>query len=106
MCEKNNWGQNNCEDGFYADIPGIFDLLDECILDNGGGVDGFKGFNVLNYAIQIPLDQLEAVPGFPTVGVYASVSRQRLTLCRANAEPINAEVPFVSDSIDSLNSQN
>src|SRR2546423_6735171 len=43
------------EDGFYCDIPGIFDLLDGRILDNNGnpndglgqdgnGVDGVKGF--------------------------------------------------------------
>lgn len=57
------------DDGFYADVPGIFDLLNIRILDNNGdlgdglgqdgnGVDGFKGFNVLTYGIQIPLDQL------------------------------------------------
>ncbi len=45
------------EDGFYSDIPAIFDLLDGRILDNdgdagdglgqdGGGVDGFEGFYV------------------------------------------------------------
>jgi hypothetical protein len=86
------------EDGFYCDIPGIFDLLDGRILDNdgdpndglgqdGNGVDGFKGFNVLHYAIVIPLSNL---PSFPYtgalqppsfgVGVYASVSRPRITL--------------------------
>ena len=88
------------EDGFYADVPGIFDLLDARILDNdgdpndgfgqdGGGVDGFKGFNVLAYAIQVPLANLVAVPGFPTVGVYASVSRPRIRLLRTNAEPLS-----------------
>ena len=86
------------EDGFYCDIPGIFDLFDGRILDNdgdpndglgqdGNGVDGFKGFNVLHYAIVIPLKKL---PSFPYtgalqppsygVGVYASVSRPRVTL--------------------------
>jgi hypothetical protein len=80
------------EDGFYADTPGIFDLLDARILGNtlgqgGGGVDGFKGFNVLHYGIVIPLS---ALPSFPYtgvlqpagtgVGVYASVSRPKITL--------------------------
>jgi len=76
------------EDGFYCDIPGIFDLLDGRILNtDGNGVDGFKGFNVLHYAIVIPLKKL---PSFPYtgllqppstgVGVYASVSRPRVTL--------------------------
>src|SRR5687768_9618345 len=49
------------DDSFYSDIPGIFDLLNPRILDNdgtladpegfgqdGNGVDGFKGFNVLS----------------------------------------------------------
>ncbi len=93
------------EDGFYADIPGIFDLLDQRILDNngdtsdglgqdGGGVDGFKGFNVLAYGLQIPTSSLNQVPGFPLVGVYASVSRPRITLRKANGDPVNAG-PFV-----------
>ena len=100
------------EDGFYADTGGIrhqaapaFDLLDARILDNdgdpndgrgqdGNGVDGFRGYNVLSYAMQVPINDLNAVPGFPTVGVYASVSRPRLTLRRTNGEPINLG-PFV-----------
>lgn len=100
------------EDGFYADTPGIFDLLDPRILDNdgdfsdglgqdGGGVDGFKGFNVLAYGMQVPLSSL---PNFPYndfffgdstgVGVYASVSRPRITLRRTNGDPVAAG-PFV-----------
>ena len=86
------------EDGFYADAPGIFDILDPRILGNslgqaGGGVDGFKGYNVLCYAIQIPLSELtpsrysDAFFG-PTqgVGVYASVSRPRVTLRSSTGE--------------------
>jgi hypothetical protein len=86
------------EDGFYGDTPAIFDLLNDRIRDNnsndndgfgqdGNGVDGFKGFNVLHYSIVIPVSQL---PGFnyvgalqpagTGVGVYASVSRPRVTL--------------------------
>jgi hypothetical protein len=90
------------DDSFYSDIPGIFDLLNVRILDNNGsladglgqdgnGVDGFKGFNVLTIAMQIPVSQLEAM-GIPVpydsvffgqqagVGVYASVSRPRITV--------------------------
>ena len=89
------------EDGFYADVPGIFDLLDLRIVDNdgdlgdglgqdGNGVDGFKGFNVLAYALQIPLESLSGVPGLPSVGVYASVSRKRVRLLRTNGEPVNS----------------
>ena len=85
------------EDGFYADTPGIFDLLDSRILSNkkgnglgqdGTGVDGFKGYNVLHYGIVIPLSDLPAFAyqgAFSSglnsgVGVYASVSRPRVTL--------------------------
>ena len=106
------------EDGFYADTPGIFDLLASRIIDNngttadglgqdGGGVDGFKGFNVLTFGIQIPLNQLTtstytaafsnidagiANGGAATntgVGVFASVSRKRITLRRGSAEALN-----------------
>ena len=94
------------EDGFFADTPGIFDLLDPRILGGGlgqagTGVDGFKGFNVLAYAIQIPLHQLPSLPyqspffGPQTgVGVYASVSRPSLTIRLGHREP-RSEGPFV-----------
>ena len=89
------------DDSFFSDIPGIFDLLNVRILDNNGslsdglgqdgnGVDGFKGYNLLSIAMQIPVSQLEAL-GIPVaydsvffgkqtgVGVYASVSRPRIS---------------------------
>lgn len=86
------------EDGFYADTPGIFDLLDSRILDNtgsladglgqdGNGVDGFKGFNVLHFGIVIPVSQLPSIaytgalqPASRGVGVYATVARARTAL--------------------------
>jgi Domain of unknown function (DUF4331) len=94
------------DDSFFADAPGIFDLLNVRILDNNGslsdglgqdgnGVDGFKGFNLLSIAMQIPVSDLEAM-GIPTkydsvffgqqtgVGVYASVSRARVTTRNPN----------------------
>ncbi len=106
------------EDGFYADIPGIADLLDPRILKNangttgngqaGGGVDGFKGFNVLHYAIVIPLTDLPTfafqapftnggAPGVGArmgVGVYASVSRPRITLRATNGDNVSSG-PFI-----------
>lgn len=99
------------EDGFYADTPGIFDLLDPRIIEDkdgnpgtgglgqdGGGIDGFKGFNVLTYALQIPVDSLTTGEytdplfgaGAVGVGVYASVSRQRITLRDSNRPPVAA----------------
>lgn len=103
------------EDGFFADTPAIFDLLDPRILNNNGnandglgqdgnGVDGFKGYNVLHYSIVIPLTQLPSIafqapftngaaPGVGPrngVGVYASVSRPRLTLRTTTGAPVSS----------------
>ncbi len=95
------------EDGFYADTPAIFDLLDPRILDNNGnigdglgqdgnGVDGFKGFNVLTFAMQIPLEKVPhmeyTMPGLiggaqVGCGVYASVSRPRVTQLSDKRDP-------------------
>ena len=100
------------EDGFYSDIPGIFDLLNARIIDNngnpndglgqdGGGVDGFKGFNVLHYGIVIPVSALPSFQytgalqsGNVGVGVYASVSRPRITLRQTNAADTSSG-PFI-----------
>jgi hypothetical protein len=100
------------EDGFYADTPGIFDLLDPRILDNngnfgdgfgqdGGGSDGFRGFNVLTFGIQIPITSLPSLPYTAPfhgpsvgVGVYASVSRPRTTLRRTDGENVSS-LPWI-----------
>lgn len=66
------------EDGFFADIPGIFDLLNDRILgldglgQSGDGVDGFKGYNVLAFAIQIPVASL---PSFLYTAPFADFGR-------------------------------
>lgn len=92
------------EDSFYADAPGIFDLLDPRILgpdghgQTGNGVDGFKGFNVLTFAIQVPLANLPAAVAYSDaftgashgLGVYASVSRQRITLRSSSGDNVNS----------------
>ncbi len=94
------------DDSFFSDIPGVFNLLDPRILDNNGsladglgqdgnGVDGFKGYNVLAIAMQIPLNLLDDI-GVPAsftspffgaqtgVGVYASTSRPRISIRRSD----------------------
>ena len=99
------------EDSFFSDIPGIFDLLNVRILDNNGslsdglgqdgnGVDGFKGFNLLSIAMQIPLSELDDL-GIPRrydsvffgqqtgVGVYASVSRPRISVRKKDGTRVN-----------------
>ena len=88
------------EDSFFADAPGIFDLLNSRILgpdghgQTGNGVDGFKGYNVLTFAIEIPLANLPAPIAYSDaftgtshgLGIYASVSRQRITLLSSALE--------------------
>lgn len=99
------------DDSFFSDIPGIFDLLNVRILDNNGslsdglgqdgnGVDGFKGFNLLSIVMQIPLSQLDQL-NIPTaydsvffgqqtgVGVYATVSRPRITVRKSDGTRVN-----------------
>jgi hypothetical protein len=92
------------EDSFFADAPGIFDLLDPRILgpdghgQTGNGVDGFKGYNVLTFAIQLPLANLPAPVQYSDaftgashgLGVYASVSRQRITLRNTSGDNTNS----------------
>jgi hypothetical protein len=91
------------EDSFFADAPGIFDLLNPRILgpdghgQTGNGVDGFKGYNVLTFALQIPVSSLpsiaynDAFTGLSHgLGVYASVSRPRITLRSTSGEPLTS----------------
>lgn len=91
------------DDSFFADTPGIFDLLDARILgpdghgQTGNGVDGFKGYNVLTFAIQIPLTALpqlaytDAFTGASHgVGVFASVSRPRIQLRNSAGDATNS----------------
>jgi hypothetical protein len=92
------------EDSFFADAPGIFDLLNPRILgpdghgQTGNGFDGFKGYNVLTFAIQIPLANLPAPIAYKDaftgpsngLGVYASVSRQHMTLRSSTGDNANS----------------
>ncbi|MGI8923216.1 MAG: DUF4331 domain-containing protein [Fimbriimonadales bacterium] len=60
------------EDGFYADVPAIFDLLGI----REPGKDGFSGYNVHTIAMQIPVSEIVKGDDVPIVGVYASSSRR------------------------------
>ncbi|QKK08716.1 MAG: DUF4331 domain-containing protein [Planctomycetota bacterium] len=100
------------DDSFYGDVPGVFDLLNVRILDNDGdfndglgqdgrGKDGFKGFNVMTFAIQIPINELPGMeyidPFFGPqtgVGVYGSVSR-RMTTTRNSGDDIQSTGDWV-----------
>lgn len=112
------------EDGFFGDIAGIFDLMDPRIVDNdnnfangfgqdGNGVDACKGYNVLAFAMQIPVDALpsfeytapfaDLANSLPAngaangVGVYATVSRPRKTVRSADGDPKNSG-PYIQVS--------
>ena len=62
------------DDGFYADIQSIFDLLK---LRNPGK-DSQGGFNLHLMALAIPMDELGGDQQI--AGVYATTSRRRLIL--------------------------
>jgi hypothetical protein len=72
------------DDGFYADIQAIFDLLK--LRGPGKGFDSQGGFNVHTMALNIPLD---AIGGDrQVVGVYATTSRRRVTILTSSHDPI------------------
>jgi hypothetical protein len=77
------------DDPFFVDLGSIFDLaglrpfnsLHVIPLANGAGHDGVARFNTHTIALQIPTAQLVS-PTSPTIGVYASASRQRVRIYR------------------------
>ena len=68
------------DDGFYADINSIFDLLS---LRNPG-VDSQGGFNLHLMALSIPIEELGTKGDQQIVGVYATTSRQKVSVLRGN----------------------
>jgi hypothetical protein len=74
------------DDGFYADVQGIFDLL--TLRGPGHAVDSQAGFNVHTMALNIPLDQVGG--DRQIVGVYATTSRRQVTILRSTDDPILA----------------
>ncbi|MBL8064578.1 MAG: DUF4331 domain-containing protein [Chthonomonadaceae bacterium] len=59
------------EDGFYADVAGIFDFLGI----RNPGKDSFSGFNVQSINLQIPLGNLLNEGDVPVVGVFGATYR-------------------------------
>jgi hypothetical protein len=64
------------DDGFYADIQAVFDLLK--LRGPGQAVDSQGGFNVHTMVLNIPLDEIGGDKQI--VGVYASTSRRRIRI--------------------------
>ena len=77
------------DDPFYVDLGSVFDLaglrpfnpFHIIPLAAGAGIDGVGGYNTHAIAIQVPTAQLASF-GRPTIGVYASASRQKVTIVR------------------------
>lgn len=68
------------DDGFYADIQSIFDLLS---LRNPGK-DSQGGFNIHLMALEVPVSELGGDQ--QTVGVYATTSRKRVRILRRDED--------------------
>jgi hypothetical protein len=64
------------DDGFYADVQAIFDLLKLRPADKA--VDSQRGFNVHTIALNIPIEELGGDQQI--VGVYAATSRRRVRI--------------------------
>jgi len=64
------------DDGFYADVQAVFDLLK--LRGAGKAVDSQGGFNVHTIALNIPLDEIGGAR--QVVGVYATTSRRRIRI--------------------------
>jgi hypothetical protein len=64
------------DDGFYADVQAVFDLLK--LRAPGQAVDSQGGFNVHTMVLSIPIEEIGG--DRQIVGVYATTSRRRVTI--------------------------
>lgn len=91
------------DDGFYVDLGGVFDLAN--LRAKGTAQDGLAGYNVHSIALEIPAAQLTsdgAAPGTAasdanTLGVWASSSRKKVAILRANGQT-SGYGPFIQVS--------
>src|SRR5262245_48269289 len=67
------------DDGFYADIQSVFDLLKP----RSPGKDSQGGYNLHLMALEIPVSELGG--DRQVVGVYATTSRRQLTVLRSDS---------------------
>jgi hypothetical protein len=80
------------DEGFYIDVGGVFDTLKLKSIAATDGIDSTAGFNVSTIAIEVPIPELTrsgVAPAGPTasdavIGVWATSSRQKITVLRAN----------------------
>jgi Domain of unknown function (DUF4331) len=69
------------DDGFYADIQAVFDLLKL----RSPGVDAQRGFNVHTMVLNIPIEELGGER--QVAGVYATTSRHKVTILSSKHDP-------------------
>jgi hypothetical protein len=74
------------DDGFYADIQSIFDLLN--LRSGPNRFDSQGGFNVHTISLNIPVEELGG--DLQTVGVYATTSRRALEVLRSSGQDVQA----------------
>ena len=74
------------DDGFYADIQAVFDLLK--LRGPGAAQDAQGGFNVHTMALEIPVTDLGGE--MQRVGVFATTSRHRVTILNEVFDPARA----------------
>jgi len=79
------------DDGFYADIQGIFDLL-----QLGRRFDSQGGFNIHFMGLEVPLSELGG--DRQVVGVYATTSRRRFSILRNEGQ----DMSIVDRKIDAI----
>jgi hypothetical protein len=72
------------DDGFYADVQAVFDLLK--LRGPGQGFDSQGGFNVHTMALNIPLEEIGG--DSQIVGVYATTSRRQVSILSEAYDPI------------------
>jgi hypothetical protein len=97
------------DDPFFVELGGLFDLLAIRQLpgNNGGGVDGLKGYNTQAIALQVPIEQLTKNRNRPTnvqdpsavIGVWSTTSRPAVSVLQ-QSEPNrnNVNGPWVQVS--------
>ena len=66
------------DDGFYADIQGVFDLLQ--FTGPNKPYDSQAGFNIHEISLRIPISELGTLGDQQVVGVYATTERRAITL--------------------------
>jgi hypothetical protein len=74
------------DDGFYADVQAVFDLLK--LRGPGQAVDSQGGFNVHTMSLNIPVEEIGG--DRQIVGVWATTSRQRVTILSTALDPIKS----------------